>query len=71
MKKQNPFKKISFPSDELYEFEKYCLFCGEDCVIDERHRDRSVKNPIFECGTADRGKKKMSFKETILQMIVI
>ena len=55
-----------------FEFQKFCFFCGEECIVDvdPKHPDRFERNPGVMCKTADRGKSKdgkqrKSFKEVI------
>ena len=61
--KKNFSTKISFA------FDKDCLFCGENAeiLVDERHPERSNRNQIVMCMTADRT-NQLSFKDSLLQV---
>ena len=65
----------SFSLITSFDFERACFFCGELCDVkpDRKHPDRWEKNATYLCWTADRGKdqvgkKRMSFKDVILQV---
>ena len=57
-------------STEKFDFKQNCIICGKYCNVikDKKHPDRWKKNKGFLCRTADRGKGKLSFKETLLKV---
>ena len=54
--------------DHTFCFKLHCIFCGQECVEDNRHPGR---RPIVKCQTADYGKSSKKcggFKEAILEV---
>ena len=48
-----------------FDFQKHCIFCGNQCEqLDARNPQRWRK--VVQCRTADRGKNRMSFTQTVL-----
>lgn len=60
-----PAKKPRRSDTGEFIFKKHCIFCGKDCEpLDARNPNRWRK--VIQCRTADRGKDRLPFKESIL-----
>ena len=46
-----------------FDWNRQCLFCGEECPIEVDKKNPEYWRESFECRTSDSGKGKLSFKE--------
>ena len=62
-----PVKRTKI-SRQPFQWNRYCLICGEECSIEVDKKNPRRWRESFECRTSDRKKGKLSFKEVILQV---
>ena len=60
--------KCTKTSQQPFQWNRQCLFCGEECSIEVDKKNPQHWRKSFEYRTSDRSNGKLSFKEVILQV---
>ena len=64
---KTPEKRTKISRQPL-QWNRQCLFCGKECLIEVDRKNPQPWRESFECRTSDRDKGKLSLKEVILQV---